>query len=294
MTRAKTKIAIVYDFDRTLSTSEMQDSFIENLGMKPGEFWKKNAKFAEENEMDKILAYLYLMIRESNIREHKINRDLLKKIGSEIEFYNGVEEWFDLVDEVAKQYGVSIDHFVISSGLKEIIEGTPIYKKFKRVYASEYYYDKNDNPVWLKNVINFTSKTQFLFRINKGELDIFDDKGVNKYVPHEERKLPFENMIYIGDGDTDIPCMKLVNQYGGHSIAVYAKNKQTVRKLMYDERVNHYCKADYSRGSELHRLIDRIVHQISVESPLRHDSYKQYKESEKVIQGKMMIDEVME
>ena len=283
MTRAKTKIAIVYDFDRTLSKSEMQDSFIESLGMKPKEFWDENAEFAKDNNMDKILAYLYLMIRKSNVLQKPINRSRLKKIGSEIEFYRGVEEWFDLVDEIAKQYGVVIEHFVISSGLKEIIEGTPIYKKFERVYACEYYYDENDNPVWLKNVINFTSKTQFLFRVNKGELDIFDDKGVNQYVPHEERPLPFENMIYIGDGDTDIPCMKLVNQYGGHSIAVYAKNKQTVRKLMYDERINHYCKADYSKGSELYELVSRIVHQISVESPLRNDSYKQYKESKKVI-----------
>lgn len=283
MTRAKTKIAIVYDFDRTLSKSEMQDSFIESLGMKPKEFWDENAEFAKDNNMDKILAYLYLMIRKSNVLQKPINRSRMKKIGSEIEFYRGVEEWFDLVDEIAKQYGVVIEHFVISSGLKEIIEGTPIYKKFERVYACEYYYDENDNPVWLKNVINFTSKTQFLFRINKGELDIFDDKGVNQYVPHEERPLPFENMIYIGDGDTDIPCMKLVNQYGGHSIAVYAKNKQTVRKLMYDERINHYCKADYSKGSELYELVSRIVHQISVESPLRNDSYKQYKESKKVI-----------
>ena len=294
MTRAKTKIAIVYDFDRTLSTSEMQDSFIESLGIKPKEFWDENAKFAKENGMDKILAYLYLMISKSKELHKPINRKLLKEIGSEIEFYKGVEGWFDLVDEIAKQYGVSIEHFVISSGLKEIIEGTPIYKKFKRVYACEYYYDENDNPVWLKNVINFTSKTQFLFRINKGELDIFDDKGVNQYVPHEERPLPFENMIYIGDGDTDIPCMKLVNQYGGHSIAVYAKKKQKVRELMYDNRINHYCKADYSRGSELHELIARIVHQISVESPLRNDSYRQYKESEKEIQGKMMIDEITE
>ena len=273
----------MYDFDRTLSKSEMQDSFIESLGMKPKEFWDENAEFAKDNNMDKILAYLYLMIRKSNVLQKPINRSRMKKIGSEIEFYRGVEEWFDLVDEIAKQYGVVIEHFVISSGLKEIIEGTPIYKKFERVYACEYYYDENDNPVWLKNVINFTSKTQFLFRVNKGELDIFDDKGVNQYVPHEERPLPFENMIYIGDGDTDIPCMKLVNQYGGHSIAVYAKNKQTVRKLMYDERINHYCKADYSKGSELYELVSRIVHQISVESPLRNDSYKQYKESKKVI-----------
>ena len=286
MTRAKTKIAIVYDFDRTLSTSEMQDSFITKLGMKPEEFWEENAKFAKDNDMDKILAYLYLMIRKSQDMHKPIDRDILKDIGAEIKFYKGVENWFDLVDGIAKEYDVRIDHFVISSGLKEIIEGTPIFKRFKRIYACEYYYDENDDPVWVKNVINFTSKTQFLFRINKGELDIFDDKGVNQFIPHEERPLPFENMIYIGDGDTDIPCMKLVKQYGGRSIAVYGKDKQKVRELMYDDRIDHFCKADYTKNSELYNLISKIVHKISVEAPLRESSYKQFKESEAVMMKK--------
>lgn len=282
MTSKKTKIAIVYDFDRTLSTSEMQDSFIRSLGMEPKKFWEENTEFAKKNNMDKILSYLYLMKDKTMKSDTPFNREVLKRLGSDIEFYNGVETWFDSIDRLAAQYDVVIEHYIISSGLKEIIEGTPIAKKFKEIYACEYYYDKDGIPTWVKNVINYTSKTQFLFRINKRALEIWDDSKVNEFVYHDERPIPFDNMIYIGDGDTDIPCMKIVKQYGGYSIAVYPDGKKkNVQKMMYDGRITHYCKADYSEESELFNLMSQIIHKISIDAPLRNHTFKQYKESSK-------------
>jgi len=242
---------MIYDFDRTLSISEMQDSFIRSLGMDPDAFWKKTQNFADENMMDPILAYMYVMKDESMKKNLPFNRTILRKFGSSIEFFNGLDTWFDSIGAVASEHNAVIEHYIISSGLKEIIDGTSIAKKFKRIYACEYYYDVNDNPSWVKNVVNFTSKTQFLFRINKGALDISDNKKINEFSKHEDRPIPFENMIYIGDGITDIPCMKLVKQNGGNSIGVYDSKKDVVTKLMRDDRINHYCKADYSNGSEI-------------------------------------------
>ena len=285
MTTRKTKIAIVYDFDRTLSTSEMQDSFIRNLGMEPREFWDENSTFSKDKDMDKILSYLNLMKDKSYKMNKPFNRDVLNGIGSNIEFFEGVIDWFDLIDEVAVKYHVSVEHYLISSGLKEIILGTPIAKKFKEIYACEYLYDANDSPIWLKNVVNFTTKTQFLFRISKGALDISDDEEVNSFSSHEERPIPFENMIYIGDGNTDVPCMKLVKQYGGYSIGVYSSRKKTVHKLMYDDRITHFCKADYRKDSDLFNLVSNMIHKISVDYPLRMSSYRQYRESAKKISG---------
>lgn len=283
MADKKTRIAIIYDFDKTLSVSEMQDAFIQSIGMNPNDFWKEASDFAKKEGMDKIHAYLYEMIRERKVHQMPLNRRILNEFGSSIEFHPGVLEWFDAIDELAKIHDVIIEHYIISSGLKEIIEGTPIYNRFKNVYACEYYYDENGVPVWTKNVVNFTSKTQFLFRINKGELDIWDDCGVNEFVYHDDRPIPFENMIYIGDGMTDIPCMKLVKQYGGNSIGVYNNDMSVVRQLRYDDRINYYCKADYSKDKDLYNLVSRIISKISVDHPLRMESSKMFKDSEKAL-----------
>ena len=282
----KTHIAFVYDFDRTLSTSEMQDALIRKLGLVPKEFWKSTNEYAKEHNMDKNLAYLYCLRKECANRLMAINRDVLHSAGEEVEFFKGVEEWFDHIDNLAKELGVVIEHYVISSGMKEIIEGTSIAKRFERIYACEYHYDENGVPVWVNNVINFTSKTQFLFRINKGKLDIWDEKGVNEYIPHDERRIPFENMIYFGDGETDIPCMKLVKNYGGHSIGVYSRRKQTVQQMMYDERIDFYCKADYSTGGELYAYVENVVRMIAYNYPLMMRALRQYNESKNAIEGK--------
>ncbi len=278
----KTHIAFVYDFDRTLSTSEMQDALIRKLGLEPEDFWKRTNQFAKDNNMDKNLAYLYLIKKESRSRSVAINREVLRATGKEVEFYKGVGQWFDLIGKLAKEQDVIIEHYVISSGMKEIIEGTTIAKQFRKIYACEYYYDENGTPDWVANVINYTSKTQFLFRINKGALEIWDDKKVNEFVPHEERRIPFHNMIYFGDGETDIPCMKLVKNNGGHSIGVYAKSKATVQQMMRDGRIDYYCKADYSENSELHKHVSAVVKKIAQEHPLRMKTFKLFKESRSV------------
>ena len=273
----------------------MQDGFIKSLGMDPNEFWGKTAEFAKENSMDSKLAYLRLMITESTTKEMALNREILKKFGKDIEFFKGVEEWFDLINEVGKKHNVIVEHYLISAGLLEIIEGTSIYKKFKKVYACEFLYDENKVPVWVKNVVNFTSKTQFIFRINKGEFDISDEKGVNEFRLHDERPYPFQNMIYIGDGTTDVPCMKLVKQNGGHSIGVYDKNKSTVNQLMYDERINFVCKADYTEGSDLFERVSDIIGMVSYDDGLRRKEYSDYKEAEKrqkPEKGEHLVDKV--
>lgn len=273
----KTKIAIIYDFDRTLSVLEMQDSFIRALGLKPKEFWNEVEKFKKDNQMDGTLAYLYCMKRKCNDLHKQLNRDVLVKYGSTVRFFKGVEEWFDEIDEVAKQYNITIEHYLISAGLKEIVEGTPIYKHFEKVFACEYLYDENGNPVWIKNAINYTTKTQFIFRINKGALDISDDRSVNNYLPHDERVIPFDNIIYIGDGDSDIPCMKLVKEYGGHSIGVYDRKRNKVNELMYDERINFICKADYRKGKTLYDTVSGIIGKVSFGDNLRKQENKDYK-----------------
>ena len=277
----KTRIAIIYDFDKTLSKTDMQEPFIEKLGMKKEDFWKEVSEYAKKNKMDNILAYLYCMIDKSRKKEVTFNRKVLNDIGKKVEFCNGLDKWFSTLKELEKELDVKIEHFIISSGLKEIIEGTEYYNKFSQVFACEYHYDENGNPVWMKNVINYTTKTQILFRINKGEFDIWDDEGVNRFFPHDERPYPFENMIYIGDGNTDIPCMKLVKQYGGYSIGLYDRKKDTVMQMMYDDRISFYFKSDYSTDKELYKTVEQIIRTISCSDPLRRKSFRQYKESEK-------------
>jgi len=281
MADRKTRIAIIYDFDRTLSKSEMQDGFIKTLEMEPDEFWNRSGKLAKEQSMDSKLAYLYLMIKDSNERGMPLSREKLREFGKNIEFYDGVLEWFSEIGKVAEQYDIEIEHYIISAGLKEIIEGTPIYKYFERVYACEYLYDEKGTPTWVKNVVNFTSKTQFVFRINKGEFDISDEVGVNKFVPHDERPFPFSNMIYIGDGTTDIPCMKLVREYGGHSIGVYSGDRSKVEEMMYDDRISFICEADYRKGSRLFDTVSRIIGMLSFGDGLRVQGYNDFKSAEK-------------
>lgn len=273
----KTRIAIIYDFDRTLSVSEMQDGFIDSLGLKPKDFWDEVTSYKKENMMDGTLAYLFYMKRKCGELHKPLNRDVLKGYGASVKFFKGVEGWFDEIETVAKEHDVKVEHYLISAGLKEIIEGTPIAKYFKEIFACEYLYDENGTPVWIKNAINYTTKTQFIFRINKGVLDISDDESVNVYLPHDERPIPFENMIYIGDGDSDIPCMKLVKEYGGHSIGVYDKKKEKANELMYDERINFVCKADYSKDNALFDIVSKIIGKVSYGDRLRRQSNKDYK-----------------
>ena len=215
-------LAICYDFDKTLSPDDMQaQGYIQSVGYDVKRFWEESNAMALANDMDGNLAYMLKMVREAE-GNLVLNRKELERYGSHVQLFPGVEGWFDRINRYGKAHGVIVEHYIISSGLKEMIEGTEIAKNgaFEKVYASSFYYNERGVAVWPAQVINYTNKTQFLFRIEKGILDI-NDPGVNEYFPPEKIRVPFRNIVYIGDSDTDIPCMKLVNSYGGHSIGVY-------------------------------------------------------------------------
>lgn len=273
-------IALMYDFDKTLCTKDMQEyTFIPNLGISSSEFWGEADELAKREQMDSILAYMRVMIRQSQINSKAVHRSSFVKMGENLEFFPGVEDWFSRVNKIGEKYGVEVEHYIISSGLHEIIEGSSIYKNFKEVYACEFLYDENDVACWPKNAVNYTTKTQFLFRINKGVLDISESEALNKYTPLDERRVPFRNMIYIGDGLTDVPCMRLVKSNGGASIAVYTEgNKSKVVDLIRDGRVNFIEPADYSEGSSIEKTIDAVICKMAMENVLVEKTASQLKD----------------
>lgn len=278
----KPVVAICYDFDKTLTPDDMQaQGFIQSVGYDVNSFWEKLNGLAEQNEMDQNLAYMYTMLHES---EGKVlfTKKSLRDYGSKIQLFPGVEEWFERIRDYAKDKGVIIEHYIISSGLKEMIEGTKVASSFERIYASSFYYNDRDVAEWPAQVVNYTNKTQFLFRIEKGTLDI-NDSGINDYFPTETMRVPFRNIIYIGDSDTDIPCMKLVNSNGGHSIGVYnpaTQKKEKVYKMMHDKRIKYFAPADYSEGSELDALVKAIIDRTYYNELLEEIHFKNKKEYE--------------
>ncbi len=260
---ARPVLAICYDFDKTLSPDNMQaQGYIQSVGYNVQQFWQESNAMAARNDMDNNLAYMFKMVQEA---EGKVifNREKLAEYGSKVKLYDGVEEWFERIRAYGATHGVIVEHYIISSGLKEMIEGTAMARNgaFEKIYASSFYYNEKGVAIWPAQVINYTSKTQFLFRIEKGILDI-NDPAVNDYFPPDELRVPFRNMVYIGDSDTDIPCMKLVNAYGGHSIGVYdpqTQDKKNVIKMMRDKRIKYFAPADYTVKSELDGLVKAII-----------------------------------
>ncbi|MDR3208083.1 MAG: haloacid dehalogenase-like hydrolase [Oscillospiraceae bacterium] len=260
MPKKNPTVAVLYDFDKTLSPSNMQEyGFLPAVGMTPQTFWAESERLAQESQMDRILAYMYLMLQKAEGKT-QITRQAFVDKGRTVTLFPGLEDWFDRVNAYARQAGVNAEHFIISSGLAEIIQGTPIVRQFKKVFASSFYYDLNGVARWPAWAVNFTSKTQFLFRINKGVLDLNRDDELNLYVPEGERPIPFSRMIYIGDGFSDVPCMKLVKSGGGCSIGVYAgRTKETVVQLVAQNRVDFVARADYSAGKELETILFRVL-----------------------------------
>ena len=256
-------LALCYDFDKTLSPDDMQaQGYIQSVGYEIDKFWEESNTLARANEMDSNLAYMYKMIREAE-GNFVFTRAALEKYGAQVALFPGVREWFERIREYGKAHRVIVEHYIISSGLREMIEGTEMAKNgaFEKIYASSFYFNERGVAKWPAQVINYTSKTQFLFRIEKGILDI-NDPGVNEYIPPEKLRVPFRNMVYIGDSDTDIPCMKLVNTYGGHSIGVYnpeTQDKTKVFRMMEDNRIRYFAPADYTEGSELDSLVKAII-----------------------------------
>lgn len=272
----KKVIALVYDFDGTLSPRPMQEyAFLPQVGVDAAQFWKETNRVAREQEADPLITYMHLLYKKAKEAGIRIDRDDLVAQGRAVELFPGVMEWFDEIGAYvtlrSESQGVSVRHYMISSGLTEIIEGTPIFDRFHNVFASEYWFDAYDLP-YPKRVITDTGKTQYLFRINKGVEDL--GETINQHMPEVERPIPFSNMIYFGDGDTDVPSMAVMRKNGGHAIAVHppGKSKEKCVGLFKAGRIDFFAAADYRRGSDLFKrtclLIDRMLADIRVKEEL--------------------------
>jgi phosphoserine phosphatase len=267
-------MAISYDFDGTLAPGNMQEyDFIPALNMRSKEFWAAVNELAKKHEMDQILAYMHTMLDEAGKAKVAVRKTDFKSFGAKIELFPGVATWFKRINAYAKTKGVRMEHYIISSGIREMVEGTPIYKEFRKVYASGFMFDHNGVACWPALAVNYTTKTQYLFRINKGSLDVHDNSIINKYVPKEQRPVPFEHMVFIGDGETDIPCMRLVKDQGGHSIAVYNPSKRGAKspaqQLIRDGRATLFAPADYQNGGVVDLAVKAIIDKIEASSRIK-------------------------
>jgi phosphoserine phosphatase len=272
----KKTIALVYDFDGTLSPKPMQEySLLPKIGVEAEAFWAESNRLATEQSADPLITYMHLMYKKAKAANVRIDRADLVALGRDVELFPGVDEWFAEIAAYigirAESHGVTLRHYLISSGLTEIIEGTRIYKNFHNVFASEYWFDAYDLP-FPKRVITDTGKTQYLFRINKGVEDL--GQTINQHMPDATRPIPFANMIYFGDGDTDVPSMAVMRKSGGHAIAVHGPDhgREKCVGLFKAGRIDFFAEADYRRGSELFQrtclLIDRILADIRVQEEM--------------------------
>lgn len=270
-------VALLYDFDKTLCTTDMEDyAFIPALGYTPAEFWRKANDFGRENRMDGLLAYMYTMIAECRAQNIRLDRDFLVRCGHGMELFPGVADWFGRINEFGRSQGVQVEHYVISSGLREIIEGSGIAREFREIYACEFFYDGDGLASWPKLDVNFTNKTQFVYRINKGVLDVSDDKTLNDSMPDDSKRVPFTNMIYVGDGLSDVPCMKMMRAYGGQAIAVYQQeNRQGVEDLLAKGRVDFIFPADYRAGTDLDATVRNIIRKMAIADALAEENAAQ-------------------
>ncbi len=266
-------VAIMYDFDKTLCTKDMQEyTFIPKLGMSASEFWGEVNKIRNKEHMDGVLAYMYMMLKKAKELNIPIKETDLEKMGKDIELFPGVKEWFKRINEYGDSLGLKIEHYVISSGLNEIISGSEISKYFEKIYASEFLYEEG-KAVWPKSAINYTNKTQFIYRINKGILDICDDDNLNRKMSEEDRRISKNNMIYIGDGLTDVPSMITIKDNGGVSIAVYTdKSKNLAKSLLDEERIDYIAEANYNDNSDIDKIIKRVLKMMSLKISLKEDN----------------------
>ena len=275
--RSKPIIGLIYDFDGTLSPGNMQEfGFIQAIGQTPEEFWTKSNNIAIGQDASDILAYMKMMYDEAKKNGIKLTRERFRSFGSGIKLYEGVQEWFSNVNEYGRRHGVIVEHYINSSGLTEIIEGSPIAGEFKHVFAGSYIYDQNGEAEWPGIAVDYTAKTQYLFKIQKGIFSSRDAQKVNESLSDEDKRLPFTHMIYIGDGETDVPSMKLVNMFGGNAIAVFdparPKKKEVARKLLRQGRVNFITPANYTKESRTFRLVCAIIDKIKADNELRQFS----------------------
>ena len=273
-TRKRPIVALIYDFDGTLSPGNMQEfGFIEAVGKTAEEFWRMSDSIAADQDASNVLSYMKLMFDEAKRNGIKLRREDFLRFGKDIQLFDGVKDWFAMVNQYAKSHGVVVEHYINSSGLKEIVEGSPIAKEFKHVFAGTFLYNERGEAEWPGVAVDYTTKTQFLFKINKGIFSSRDNKKVNASMAEDRKRIPFSNMVYFGDGDTDVPCMKIVSMFGGHSIAVYnpanAKKKAAAAKMKRQGRVAFSLPAVYTEDSQAFRVVSAIIDKIKADYELQ-------------------------
>lgn len=274
MARKYAPFAIAYDFDGTLAPGNMQEyDFVPAIGMGKQRFWQEVNKLTRQHDADNILAYMMHMLDKANAAEVPVRREDFVRFGRSVTLFEGVAHWFKRINGYGKRRGLKVEHYIISSGIREMIEGTPIGRKFAAIYASAFIYDHNGVAKWPALAVNYTTKTQFLFRINKGVLNVYDNSKINEFIPKEDRPVPFEHMVFVGDGDTDIPCFRLVKEQRGHAIAVYEPATRGARgraeKLVKEGRVNFIAPANYSEGSKIDKIVKGIIDKVATDVTLK-------------------------
>lgn len=261
----------MYDFDYTLCDGYMFEyGFLSSFGKDNLKYWEENVDLCVKHNMDNNLGYMYLLKKLANESGIKLTKEHIQKFGGSVKFYKGIESWFKRIADYGEKLGLEVEHYIISSGLKELIESTSIAKDIKRVFASSYAYDENGEAFWPSQVVNYTNKTQYIFRIKKNKIDnLYDSNEVNEYL-EKDKKLPYNNMFYFGDGETDIPCMKLVKDKGGCSVCVYSPTKQGAKdfagKILSDGRVNFVAEADYSEGGEIDKNVKSVLNKLATQA----------------------------
>lgn len=276
MTNLK-RTAIIYDYDGTLARGNIQEnSFLPAIEMERGDFWQEVKRLTKQHDADEILVYMQLMLRKAGERKIDVTRKELRRHGRDSQLFDGLADlsWFTRLNGFAKERGLALEHYIISSGTQEMIEGSVVAEAFKGIFASRYMYNEREQAEWPSLAINYTTKTQFLFRINKGIDNVWDNDATNAFMPEAERPIPFARMIFIGDGDTDIPAMKMTSHYGGNSIAAYDPDRDQrsldkIYRLISDGRVNFVAEADYTENASMDILLKGILGRIA-----RNEGYR--------------------
>ncbi len=268
------RTAIVYDFDGTLARGNMQDvALLPRLGVKTPKqiaaFWGEVIKQNKDNDADQVLSYLRRLVEVGREQGMPLTRETLKAAGKALAYFDGVDTWFERINAFGREVGLEIEHYVVSAGNREIIEGSPIWPNFAGVFGCKYHFDAKGEAVWPSVVVNYTTKTQFLFRINKGIDNCWDHAAINAWMPEEDRPIPFSRMIFIGDGDTDIPSFKMMMVQGGVSVAVFDpvewkdKAHHKTHDLIAEGRVHFVAPADYTETSELDIVVRGVLDRIA-------------------------------
>ncbi|MCQ2148944.1 MAG: haloacid dehalogenase-like hydrolase [Bacteroidales bacterium] len=267
-------VALIYDFDGTLSPGNMQEfGFIQAVGCTPEDFWERSNKIAIGQDASDVLAYMKLMFDTARQKNIRLRREYFQAFGKDVELFPGVREWFSLINAYGGSRGVVVEHYINSSGLTEIVEGTPIAGEFKHIFSGTFIYNEDGEAVWPGIAVDSTNKTQFLFKINKGIFSSRDNKILNSSIAEENKRVPFPHMIYFGDGETDVPCMKIVGMFGGNPVAVFnpddERKKAMANKLKRQGRVRFVAPADYSEGGEIYKLVCAIIDKVKADDVLR-------------------------